>query len=136
MQIRRLQERYKRGGRRYFHSLYNLISSTKDLKHNINTKMQHLVVFCLVIVAVLAAPPQDDVTLLRSDSSIDQAGYQFAFEQSDGQKRDETGEVTNVGQENESIAVRGSFAFTGKLDIELKTFVIFVNLFLIIRNSP
>lgn len=76
--------------------------------------MKHLVVFCLVIVAALAAPPADDVQVLRSDSTIDQAGYSFAYEQSDGQKRDETGEVRNAGQENESIAVRGSFQFTGE----------------------
>lgn len=36
-----------------------------------------------------------------------------SFEQSDGQKRDEQGEVRNVGSENEAIAVRGSFSFVG-----------------------
>lgn len=85
--------------------------------------MKHLVVFCLVIVAALAAP-QEEVSVLRSDSSIDQAGYSFTYEQSDGQKRDETGEVKNAGQENESIAVRGSFQFTGtfNLTINIVTF--------------
>jgi hypothetical protein len=34
-----------------------------------------------------------------------------SFEQSDGQKRDEQGEVRNAGSENEAIAVRGSFSF-------------------------
>ncbi|KAL7049058.1 hypothetical protein ACKWTF_003576 [Chironomus riparius] len=73
--------------------------------------MKHFLVLCLVIVAALAAP-QEEVSVLRSDSSADQAGYSFTFEQSDGQKRDETGEVKNAGEENESIAVRGSFSFT------------------------
>jgi hypothetical protein len=36
-----------------------------------------------------------------------------SFEQSDGQKRDEQGEVKNLGAENEFVAVRGSFSFVG-----------------------
>ncbi|KAG5676769.1 hypothetical protein PVAND_006578 [Polypedilum vanderplanki] len=73
--------------------------------------MKHLVVLALVIVAALAAPA-DDIEVLRSDFSNDPSGYTFAFEQSDGQKRDEKGEVRNAGSETEHIAVRGSFTFT------------------------
>jgi hypothetical protein len=74
-------------------------------------KMKFLVVFALFIAAALAAPA--DVELLKSDFTNDPAsGYSFAFEQSDGQKKDETGEVRNFGQENEFVAVRGSFTFT------------------------
>jgi Insect cuticle protein len=79
--------------------------------------MKFLVVFALLIVSALAAPPpasNSDVQVLRSDFSNDpQSGYNFAFEQSDGTKRDEQGEVRGAGSENESIAVRGSFQFTG-----------------------
>lgn len=39
---------------------------------------------------------------------------QNRFEQSDGQKRDETGEVKNVGAENEFVAVKGSFSFVAE----------------------
>jgi len=35
------------------------------------------------------------------------------FEQSDGQVRQEAGEVRNAGAENEFVAVRGSFSFVG-----------------------
>lgn len=36
-----------------------------------------------------------------------------SFEQSDGTKRDEQGELINAGSENESIAVRGSYSWVG-----------------------
>lgn len=76
--------------------------------------------FCLLLAfaftAVLAAPQgaNEDIQLLKADFSNDpQTGYNFAFEQSDGQSRDETGEVRNAGAENEFVAVKGSFTFTG-----------------------
>ena len=37
----------------------------------------------------------------------------YRFEQSDGQKRQEEAVVNNLGSENESISVRGSFSFVG-----------------------
>lgn len=79
--------------------------------------MKFLIVLALAFAVALAAPPKttDDVTLLKSDFSSDpNSGYNFAFEQSDGQRRDETGEVKNLGAEDEYVAVRGSFSFTGK----------------------
>jgi hypothetical protein len=74
--------------------------------------MKFLIVFALFIVAALAAPPAGDIEVLRSDFTNDQAGYAFNFEQSDGQKRDETGSVRNAGSETEFVAVKGSFSFT------------------------
>lgn len=35
----------------------------------------------------------------------------YSYEQSDGQKREESAVVNNFGSENESIAIRGSFSF-------------------------
>ena len=35
----------------------------------------------------------------------------YSFEQSDGQKREEQGEIKNAGTENEAISVKGSFSF-------------------------
>lgn len=75
--------------------------------------MKHFLVLCLVIAVALAAPA--DVEVLKNDQSIDLNGYTFNFEQSDGQRRDETGEVRNAGKDDEHIAVRGSFAFTGEI---------------------
>jgi len=75
--------------------------------------MKFLIVFALCVVAALAAPA-DDVTILKSEfDNIGIDGYNFAFEQSDGQKRDESAVVNNLGSENESISVRGSFSFVG-----------------------
>lgn len=37
----------------------------------------------------------------------------YSYEQSDGQKREESAVVNNFGSENESIAIRGSFSFVG-----------------------
>lgn len=79
--------------------------------------MKLFIILSLVFAVALAAPPKttEDITLLKSDFSNDpQTGYNFAFEQSDGQRRDETGEVKNLGAEDEYVAVRGSFSFTGK----------------------
>ena len=39
--------------------------------------------------------------------------FSNSFEQSDGQKREETAVVNNLGSENESISVTGSFSFVG-----------------------
>lgn len=78
--------------------------------------MKFYLVLALAFTAVLAAPQgkNEDIQLLKSDFSNDpQTGYNFAFEQTDGQRRDETGDVRNAGAENEFVAVRGSFSFTG-----------------------
>lgn len=82
-------------------------------------------ILSLVFAVALAAPPKtDEIQLLKSDFSSDpQTGYNFAFEQSDGQRRDETGEVRNLGADDEYVAVRGSFSFTGKRTIIVKIFV-------------
>lgn len=39
-------------------------------------------------------------------------GY-FSYEQSDGQTREESAVVNNLGSENEELAVKGSFSFVG-----------------------
>lgn len=74
--------------------------------------MKFLIVFACLIVAALAAPPSSiDVQVLKNVFTNDVNSYNFGFEQSDGQTRQEQGEVRNVGLENESISVRGSFSF-------------------------
>ncbi|CAO1321848.1 unnamed protein product [Diamesa hyperborea] len=74
--------------------------------------MKLLIVLAFCIAAALAAPA--DVEILRNDfENIGVDGYKFGFEQSDGQKREETAELKNVGTENEAISVRGSFSFVG-----------------------
>ncbi|KAI8428859.1 hypothetical protein MSG28_007505 [Choristoneura fumiferana] len=83
-----------------------------------------LVVVALVMSVAAAAPQQrpqrqsqgagSEVQILRFDSDnngID--SYNFAYEQSNGQKQQEQGELRNAGAENESIAVKGSYAWVG-----------------------
>ncbi|XP_044740675.1 endocuticle structural glycoprotein SgAbd-5-like [Chrysoperla carnea] len=76
-----------------------------------------LVFFAVVLVAniVLARPQgQDkDVQILRYENdNIGVGGYNFLYELSDGQSREETGELKNAGTENEAVVVRGSYKYT------------------------
>ncbi|CAO1320124.1 unnamed protein product [Diamesa hyperborea] len=76
--------------------------------------MKFLIVLAFCIAASLAAPASDDVQILKNDfENIGVDGYKFAFEQSDGQAREEFAELKNVGTETEAISVKGSFSFIG-----------------------
>lgn len=78
--------------------------------------MKFAIAFAILIVAVSSAPQHkakvstDDVSVLSRSSSNDGSVYKFAFEQSDGQKRDEAGEVKLIGKEM-GIVMRGSYSF-------------------------
>ena len=71
----------------------------------------------MFFVAVFAAPQQNpnDITIVRQEenNNIGVDGYHYSYEQSDGQKKEETGELQNQGTDQESIVVRGSFSFIG-----------------------
>ncbi|XP_048485196.1 flexible cuticle protein 12-like [Plutella xylostella] len=75
----------------------------------------------LALVAVTAAAPQDrsarqayGVQILRYEfDNIGLGQYRYGYEQSNGQRHDETGELKNAGQENESLVVRGSYSWVG-----------------------
>ncbi|XP_014363750.2 endocuticle structural glycoprotein ABD-5-like [Papilio machaon] len=78
--------------------------------------------FVLSLLTVAAAAPQaasrsapnEDVQILRFDSSNDGLGsYNFAFEQSDGTKKEEQGELRNAGTDDEFMAVKGSYSWQG-----------------------
>nr|AAV73780.1 cuticle protein 13 [Antheraea yamamai] len=78
-----------------------------------------LLIILSVIVLVTAAPPpinnaQDNVSLLKYNYENDGTGlYNYAFEQSDGTKQEQHGELRNAGTENESLFVKGSFTWIG-----------------------
>jgi hypothetical protein len=57
--------------------------------------MKTFVLLALIVAAAVAAPPKssDDVSVLSRKFSNDGNNYEFAFEQSDGQKREEQGEI-------------------------------------------
>ncbi|XP_066139267.1 flexible cuticle protein 12-like [Euwallacea fornicatus] len=72
----------------------------------------------LALIAVAFAAPQTnqdaEAQVLRYDSdNIGIDKYSYGFETSNGISQQEEGELTNPGSENESIAVRGSFQYTG-----------------------
>lgn len=73
-------------------------------------------IFAVLIATALAAVPQarsnlnDDVKVLSRSFSNDGKAYNYAFEQSDGTKREETGEVKLIEKES-GIVMRGSYSF-------------------------
>ncbi|CAD7086568.1 unnamed protein product [Hermetia illucens] len=73
------------------------------------------VIVVSVLIAIAASAPQDhpDVSVLRFNNENDGLGhYHFDYELSDGQKRDEAGELKDFGEEK-AVVVTGSYSFTG-----------------------
>jgi len=76
-----------------------------------NFKMKFLIVAAL-IASAMAAGPDHDATVLRADSNVDVAGYQYGYETSNQIKADEQGVLKNVGSDNEALEVTGQFSYT------------------------
>ncbi|XP_076276864.1 cuticular protein 28 [Lasioglossum baleicum] len=78
--------------------------------------MKTIIIFVAAIAGALAAPQgnPNDVTIIKQEESnnIGVGGYHFSYEQSDGQKREETAELKNEGTDDEALDVTGSFTFT------------------------
>ncbi|XP_049865999.1 endocuticle structural glycoprotein ABD-5-like [Pectinophora gossypiella] len=83
--------------------------------------MKLAIVLCLV-AAVAAAPQRGGnyysdyrtIQLQRYDNdNIGVGPYSFSYEQSDGHKHQEQGELRNEGREDESLAVKGSYQWVG-----------------------
>lgn len=74
-----------------------------------------VLVILTLLAGVLAAPQgnPNDVTIVKQEevNNIGVGGYHFSYEQSDGQKREETAELKNEGTDNEALSVVGSFSF-------------------------
>ncbi|XP_053666419.1 endocuticle structural glycoprotein SgAbd-5-like [Anopheles marshallii] len=69
-----------------------------------------------LVLSVFAAPLDDsrNAEILRySSENIGVDGYRFEFATSDGTSRTEEAELRNAGTDNEAIAVRGSYSYTG-----------------------
>ncbi|XP_050315085.1 flexible cuticle protein 12-like [Anthonomus grandis grandis] len=74
-----------------------------------------IALFALVAVAV-AGPVSPDAAAQVLKSDVDNIGvgqYQYGYETSNGIAAQEQGQLVNAGSENEAIAVRGSFQYTG-----------------------
>ncbi|XP_077293773.1 endocuticle structural glycoprotein SgAbd-5-like [Arctopsyche grandis] len=71
--------------------------------------------FAIVLIcfaALVSAAPQNDVQLVSYENdNIGLGNYRFAYELTDGTKRQETGELKNAGTENEAISVQGSYTW-------------------------
>ncbi|XP_051173715.1 flexible cuticle protein 12-like [Leptopilina boulardi] len=79
--------------------------------------MKTIIFLAIMCAAVIAAPQQhpNEITIVRQEenNNIGVDGYHYSYEQSDGQKKEETGELQNQGTEQETIVVRGFFSFMG-----------------------
>lgn len=68
-------------------------------------------------MTVCAAPQgnPNEITIIKQEenNNIGIGGYRFSYEQSDGQKREETAELKNEGTENEILSVLGSYSYVG-----------------------
>ncbi|XP_023024893.1 flexible cuticle protein 12-like [Leptinotarsa decemlineata] len=82
--------------------------------------MKVIALFFVVISVAVAAPPRvsgDDskhAVILRYDSdNIGVGSYSYGVETSDGQQKEERGELVNAGSKDEHIAVQGKFSYPG-----------------------
>ncbi|XP_011151374.1 endocuticle structural protein SgAbd-6 isoform X2 [Harpegnathos saltator] len=76
--------------------------------------MKTILVIWALVAGVLAAPQNpNEITVVKQEevNNIGVGGYHFSYEQSDGQKREETAELKNEGTDNEAMSVVGSFSF-------------------------
>ncbi|XP_020289300.1 flexible cuticle protein 12-like [Pseudomyrmex gracilis] len=79
--------------------------------------MKLIAVFAAILVVALAAPQgrQDNSQIvLVKETPLDNIGidgYQYAYELSNGQSHQESAQLQNAGQENESLVVRGSYTY-------------------------
>ncbi|XP_063532266.1 larval cuticle protein 1-like [Cydia strobilella] len=82
-------------------------------------KLVVIVVAALVAVALAAPAEPEPVKILRSDFEHQPDGaYNYALETEDGVKKEETGEIKVVNDEENKphsvIVVRGSYSYTDK----------------------
>ncbi|XP_011867273.1 PREDICTED: flexible cuticle protein 12-like [Vollenhovia emeryi] len=77
--------------------------------------MRTIVVLCALVAVALAAPPHDySQTVVVKETPLDNIGidgYQYGYELSSGQAHHESAKLVNVGHENESLVVRGSYTY-------------------------
>ncbi|XP_075162368.1 larval cuticle protein 65Ag1-like [Haematobia irritans] len=71
--------------------------------------MKFIIVFVALFTIALAAPA--DVEIVKSESEVGPESFQYAYETSDGTNAQASGQLKNVGSEQEGIAVTGSFSF-------------------------
>ncbi|CAH2230464.1 jg27417 [Pararge aegeria aegeria] len=78
--------------------------------------MKSFIVFALIVAAAVAAPanPESDAVVVKQAlDNIGVNGYGYEYETSNGIKLQETGQLTELGTENEGIVVRGQYSYVG-----------------------
>lgn len=73
--------------------------------------MKFVIVLAALFAVALARP---DVETVRQDSEVLPEHFHFGYETSDGSKHDAEGQLKNVGSDQESLVVHGSYQFVGK----------------------
>ncbi|XP_022218626.1 larval cuticle protein 65Ag1-like [Drosophila obscura] len=72
--------------------------------------MKFVIVLAFALFAVAAARP-NEVQIVRLDSDVGVEKFNYALETSDGTKKQEDGQLKNIGTEQEAIVVHGSYSF-------------------------
>ncbi|XP_054734038.1 larval cuticle protein 65Ab1-like [Anastrepha obliqua] len=72
--------------------------------------MKAAIIFaCLLAVAF--ARPNPDAEIVKLDSDVGPESYVYNLETSDGTKKEEAGQLKDVGTDHEAIVVHGSFSW-------------------------
>ncbi|XP_069674216.1 larval cuticle protein 65Ag1-like [Periplaneta americana] len=70
-----------------------------------------LLVSCLAAFA-LAAPQKEPVPIVKQDSQVNGDGsYSYSFETGDGTKAEQSGQLKNLGPNDDGEVVQGSFSY-------------------------
>ncbi|XP_055373354.1 endocuticle structural glycoprotein SgAbd-5-like [Condylostylus longicornis] len=75
-----------------------------------NRLQMSLILLTTLIVTVLAYPQKEEIVLYESD--VDDKGYNFQYETSDGIARIESGKLKPDSEGGESISVEGTYTYT------------------------
>ncbi|XP_043278693.1 flexible cuticle protein 12-like [Venturia canescens] len=77
--------------------------------------MKMIIAFAALVAVALAAPQQhpSEVHVVKEQlhDNIGVGGYSYNYELSNGEAKQESGQLINAGSENEAIVVSGSFSY-------------------------
>ncbi|XP_030560922.1 larval cuticle protein 65Ag1-like [Drosophila novamexicana] len=73
--------------------------------------MKFLIVFVALFALALAAPPQNEVGVVRQESDVSPTGFKYNLELTDGIKTEAEGQLKTFDKEEAAVVVRGSFSY-------------------------
>ncbi|XP_017470789.1 PREDICTED: larval cuticle protein 5-like [Rhagoletis zephyria] len=83
--------------------------------------MKAAVIIFACLLAVVVARPNPEAEIVRLDSDVGPESYTYSLETSDGTKKDEAGQLKDVGTDHEAIVVQGSFSWKDEKTGEVYT---------------